>query len=283
MQILVLIKKRYLLLRHSWISLAIAIGIPIVIASALVGEVGKFERFGTCKVNLAVMKNASTAENSGFSYSTSSQPTYEILAPLASPRFDSDGMGDSAVSAVVGPAASFEGATQDEIYTSQVQDIFSTFNVGDFESKAVKALATRQTAESIADMITILKGDGGQPAFGIFAPAAGDITILHHMSSNLGVAAMSIITNRLANISATTGTARKISTSYREMRHVETDGNPMGILMLVFIAIGFVCSTSISIIYPVFERVNNVRALQYSNSVSVISFSKPALVFTDFH
>ena len=123
-------------------------------------------------------------------------------------------MGDSAVSAVVGPAASFEGATQDEIYTSQVQDLFSTFSLGDFESKAAKALATRSTAKSIADMIAILKGDGGQPAFGIFAPAAGDITILHHMSSNLGVAAMSIITNRLANISATTGTARRISTEH---------------------------------------------------------------------
>lgn len=268
---MVLIKKRYLLLRHNWISLAIAFGIPIVVAGALVGEVGKFEKFGTCKANLAVMKSSSAAEISGFSTS-SSEPTYEILAPLASPGFDLEGMGDSTVSAVVGPAASFKGVTQDGIYTAQVHDLFSTFSLGDFKSIAAKALATRSTAESISDMITMLKGDGGQPAFGIFAPAAGDITIIHHMSSNLGVAAMSIVTNRLANSSATTGTARKISTTYREMRHVEIDGNPIGILLLVFMVVAFVCSTSISIMYPVFERVNNVRALQYSNSVSVSYF-----------
>ena len=195
--------------------------------------------------------------------------SFVVLAPLESPSFDFEGMGYSAVSAVVGPPARFEGAAKDEIYASKVKDFFSTFSLGDFKSRETKAIATRSMASSLPDMITILKRDNGKPAFGIFAPDAGDITILHHMSNELGIAGMSVITNRLANSSTAIGKAREISTTYREMRHVTTDVDTMTILLVALITIGFVCSTTISILYPTFERINNVRALQYSNSVSV--------------
>ncbi|KAG4433383.1 hypothetical protein IFR05_011143 [Cadophora sp. M221] len=263
-QIWVLLKKRYLLLRHNWISLSISIGLPVIIAAALMSTVGKFPTFGKCSVNLATLRNASAAEQSSSQFTN----PYVTLAPLSEPAFDLEGMGDSAVSAVVGPASEFQGATQDSIYSSIVQGLFSTFSLGDFDSTAAKALATRPTTESIAEMITILQNDGGRPAFGIFAPASGAPTILHHMSNELGIAGMSVITNRFANASTTTGTARKISTTYREMRHAENGGDIMNILLVVLVAVAFVCSTSISIMYPTFERINNVRALQYSNSVT---------------
>ncbi|KAH9210733.1 ABC transporter-like protein [Leptodontidium sp. 2 PMI_412] len=263
-QIWVLLRKRYLLLRHNWISLSISIGLPVLIAAALMSTVGKFPTFGKCSVNLATMRNASMAEQSSSQFTNS----YVTLAPLSEPAFDLEGMGDSAVSAVVGPASEFQGTTQDSIYSSTAQDLFSTFSLGDFDSTTAKALATRPTAESVAEIITILQKDGGRPAFGIFAPGDGATTILHHMSNELGIADMSVITNRFANASTSTGTARKISTTYREMRHAENGGDVMNILLVVLVAVAFVCSTSISIMYPTFERINNVRALQYSNSVT---------------
>ncbi|ESZ92100.1 putative ABC transporter A family member 4 [Sclerotinia borealis F-4128] len=192
------------------------------------------------------MRNATAGESAN-------DTPYVALAPLEDSGFDLEGMGYSTVSAVIGPAAAFEGAAQNDLYTSKVQDIFSTFSLGDYESTASKALASRATGDSISDIIDILKGDNGEPAFGIFAPTTGDATLLHQ-SSELGIA------------------AKKISTAYRDMRHVpsNSEGDIMNILLVTLLTIGFVCSTSISIMYPTFERINNLRALQYSNSVSYI-------------
>lgn len=271
-KILVILKKRYLLARHSWMSYGIALVIPIVIAGALASSVAKFDSFDNCTHRIDVtMRNASVAESMSLG---EGYDNYDVLGPLDTPDFYSaEDLAYYAISSIAGPPTAFDGEAQNTIY---VENMGQYFGLVSLEREGVtgeqKALATRGNASSLTEMISIIKDHHGEPAFGVFAADSADITLVHRMYPEFSMAGMNIITNRLANSSAQTGTARKVKTTYRKFRHVKFEPDPLSIPILVFITLGFICSTSVSIMYPVFERINNVRALQYSNSVSV-SFS----------
>lgn len=247
----------------------IALAIPIIIAGALAGEFAKFNTFDPCTHRMDVtMRNASIEEAMS---SGESLGSFDVLGPLDTPDFYSaEDLAYYAISSVAGPPAAFDGEVQNTIYVENMGQYFSSFEL---EREGVtgeqKALATRGSASSLTDMVTIIKDNHGEPAFGVFAADSADITLVHRMSPEYSMAGMNIITNRLANSSAQTGTARQVKTSYRKFRHVKFDPDSLSIPLLVFVTLGLICSTSVSIMYPVFERINNVRALQYSNSVSV--------------
>ncbi|THV46424.1 hypothetical protein BGAL_0387g00030 [Botrytis galanthina] len=281
-QILVILKKRYLLARHSWMSYGIALVIPIVIAGALASSVAKFGSFDNCTHRIDVtMRNASIAESMSLG---EGYDNYDVLGPLDTPDFYSaEDLAYHAISSIAGPPTAFDGEAQNTIY---VENMGQYFGLVSLEREGVtgeqKALATRGNASSLTEMISIIKDHHGEPAFGVFAADSADITLVHRMYPEFSMAGMNIITNRLANSSAQTGTARKVKTTFRKFRHVKFEPDPLSIPILVFITLGFICSTSVSIMYPVFERINNVRALQYSNSVSSAALWTAYLIF-DMH
>ncbi|TGO49071.1 hypothetical protein BOTNAR_0445g00010 [Botryotinia narcissicola] len=262
-------------------SYGIALVIPIVIAGALASSVAKFDSFDNCTHRIDVtMRNASIAESMSLGEGFD---TYDVLGPLETPDFYSaEDLEYYAISSIAGPPAAFDGEAQSTIYVENMEQYFGSVSL---EEEGVtgeqKALATRGNASSLTEMISIVKDHHGQPAFGVFADSA-DITLVHRMNPEFSMAGMNIITNRLANSSAQTGTARKVKTTYRKFRHVNFTPDPLSIPILVFITLGLICSTSVSIMYPVFERINNVRALHYSNSVSSAALWTAYLIF-DMH
>ncbi|KAF7883671.1 uncharacterized protein EAF02_005591 [Botrytis sinoallii] len=280
-KILVILKKQYLLARHSWMSYGIALVIPLVITAALASSISKFESFDICTHRIDVtMRNASIAESISLG---EGYDTYDVLGPLDTPDFYSaEDLAHYAISSIAGPPAAFDGEAQNILYVENMERYFGSLTL---EKEGVtgeqKALATRGNASSLTEMISIIKDHHGEPAFGVFVDSA-NVTLVHRMYPEFSMAGMNIITNRLANSSTQTGTARKVKTTYRKFRHVKFEPDPLSIPILVFITLGFICSTSVSIIYPVFERINNVRALQYSNSVSSAALWTAYLIF-DIH
>ncbi|KAF7881327.1 hypothetical protein EAF00_012000 [Botryotinia globosa] len=243
-QILVILKKRYLLARHSWMSYGITLVIPIVIAGALASSVAKFDSFDNCTHIIDVtVRNASIAESMSLGEGFD---TYDALGLLETPNFYSaEDLADYTIFSIAGPPAAFDGEAQNTIYVENMGQYF------------------------------------GSPVFGVFADSA-DITLVHRMYPEFSMAGMKITTDRLANSSAQTGTARKVKTTYRKFRYVNFTPDPLSIPIFVFITLGFICSTSVSIMDLVFERINNVTVLQDSNSVSSAALWTAYLIF-DMH
>ncbi|KAF7946889.1 uncharacterized protein EAE97_004138 [Botrytis byssoidea] len=175
---LVILKKRYLLARHSWMSYGIALIIPIVIAGALASSVAKFDSFDNCTHRIDVtMRNASIAESMSLGEGFD---TYDVLGPLETPDFYSaEDLAYYAISSIAGPPAAFDGEAQSTIYVENMGQYFGSVSL---EKEGVtgeqKALATRGNASSLTEMISIVKDHHGQPAFGVFADSA-DITFVH--------------------------------------------------------------------------------------------------------
>ena len=266
---LAILKKRYLLTRQTWLSGTLALAIPIVLAAALASTVAKFGKFSPCLENMdVVLQNASFAEAAAFS---DFENSYTILRPLFKPDYFDD-LGRSSISAVVGPASAFQGDEQTQLYVSKMDQYFPNTTFTPYATaaeKLEKMFGTRGDVSTLAEMIAMIEANHGEPGFGIFAPSSSENTLVHRMSPEYAMSGLSIITNRLGLLSATGNASRTINTTYRKFRHVEVAPDMMSIPILVLITIGFICSTTVSIMYPVSEKINNVRALQYSNSVSV--------------
>lgn len=98
---------------------------------------------------------------------------------------------------------------------------FSEFGLGVFPDKINMAISTRANVSSVEVIFSSVRSNNGGPVFGIFAPAIGDTTLVHRMSPEYSMAGLNIITNRLANSSASNTQARVVKTTYREFRHVE--------------------------------------------------------------
>ncbi|KAF7892376.1 uncharacterized protein EAF01_010456 [Botrytis porri] len=170
---------------------------------------------------------------------------YDVLGPLDTPDFYSrEDHPYYAIPSISGPPAAFYGEVQNIIYVENMEHYSRSVSL---EEEGItgerKALATRGNASSITEMVSIIKDHHGEPAFGVFAADLADVTLVHRMSPEFSMAGMNIITNRLANSSAQTG------------------------------------RTSVSILYPVYEMIKNVRALQYSNSVSSAALWTAYLIF----
>jgi ATP-binding cassette subfamily A (ABC1) protein 3 len=109
--------------------------------------------------------------------------------------------------------------------------------------------------------------------FGIFAPEPENATIVHNIgygtyNFDSTIAGLSVIGNRIANATATNGQARIVQTTFRTFRVVATHHDFRAIPLVILIILGFITSTSVAVLYPTEERINNVRSLQYCNGVS---------------
>lgn len=121
------------------------------------------------------------------------------------------------------------------------------------------------------------------------------LTLLFHIET--GMAAFSLITNRIAN-STSDNQARQTVARLQTMRHVNPVHNGLNMPVSILIVIVFIASVSTAVIYPstlpifglqipgrimlmvkVYERVSNVRALEYSNGVSPFALWTAYLMF----
>jgi len=178
--------------------------------------------------------------------------------------------------ALFGPTSAFSGPVQDDLYISEIGPHIYTYDSesmsSGFNSSPNNTLSTRQL---VNDTISLIAGITNRTnsfyGFGIYAPTPETATLFHDSSiytANQNMLAFSLITNRLANETTTTGTARKVYANMRTFRSIESrvDFRSMPIAILVVLA--FVAAASIAVIYPAFEKVNRVRALHYCNGVS---------------
>lgn len=275
-QIAALFQKRYILLQQKagWISYGISLIIPIIIAAALVKFVYQFHPLQTCAENVAIFKNASIVEAGG--------PSPLVFGPLSyysQPYLYSY---ENAHSVFFGPEDSFSGAVQDELYTTAVENAVGTYSYYSYgdpsanETLEEQALALRWLVNSTDDMVFQITNASGVDleGFGIWAPTP-DHAILYYTTYSspsavgLSMIGFDLITNRIINATAPTGTTgRHVSTSVRTFSTPANKVNFLAMPISILISLAFIASASIAVIYPAFERINNVRALQYCNGVS---------------
>lgn len=257
-QIEIILRKRYILLRHNWISLIIALATPIIVAGALSSVLHNLPSFVLCQENL------SSFTNGAFSEIKSSSQSFN-LAPLALP--DASMLSGFETSAVVGPPAMFQGKVQDELYVFSTEQNFASAS---YETNS--PLSSRTNASTLDATIQKIKDLNGRVGFGIFAPTPDEITVLHQISTyevpDFTLAALSVVTNRLANSSTTNGSARKIQTAYRTFRYPSAGADYRILPVTLLVLLALITSTAVAINYPTYERVNNMQALQYCNGVS---------------
>jgi hypothetical protein len=186
---------------------------------------------------------------------------------------------ESQPSAIIGPKSAFTGAVQDDLYVFNIPVIFQP--EGDQSTNASwqvdEALSTRAFVNSTDDMvfqITNFSGLGnGYQGFGVFAPTPQTATLYYndytYMSSEgMAMLGLNLITNRIANVTATSGQARKVSTELRTMRTAPSHVSFFSMPIAILICLSFSVAASIAVIYPAFEKNNRVRALHYGNGVS---------------
>ncbi|KUJ19510.1 P-loop containing nucleoside triphosphate hydrolase protein [Mollisia scopiformis] len=283
-QVFTLFKKRHVLLRQKagWISYGINLIIPIIIASALVKFHYGFKSLQTCQTNELLLRNG-----------TQSEKTYgespSLFAPLAAYNGPELYLYDSTPTAYLGPQSEFVGTAQDALYLASLANlkIYSSGNTCSNEScLATELVATRQLVNNTADMIFgITNSSGyGYDGFGIYAPSP-ESAILFYSTENydsaieVGMDAFGFITNRISNSSTDTGKARISSATLRTMVHAENNVSLLSLPISALIALAFIAATSISVIYPTFERINQVRALHYCNGVSPFALWTGYLLF----
>jgi ATP-binding cassette subfamily A (ABC1) protein 3 len=295
-QILVILLKRYTLVTHMWISSAIALAIPIIIAAALSKFVGQFDSLRTCQQNFDDVRNINSPNYTGFT-GTPNDGTWVRLAPLESGGSSASLSYSDGNSTVVGPVAQWEGPTQDELFLLSTFPLFNTSMdyvpygyPADYKYNATnQTFATRANATTLDGVISIIKGDYGESGFGIFAPESEKepITLFHHIGQGYSayeetMAGMSLITNRIANSTTANGKARIVTSSQRFFRVIAVNHDFRALPLVIIIILGLITSTSVAIIYPTDERINNVRSLQYCNGVSPAALWIAYLIF-DMH
>lgn len=260
-QIMTLFRKRYTLLLHKsgWLSYGINLIIPIIIAAVLAKYLPDFPSLQSCQTNIAMSRNSTLAQGSDF-------------APLES----SDSIGFSSYSgepiALLGPQSAFKGPVQDELYVKGIGPYIYTSSRDPTATSAVEeTLDSRKFLDNSAGIVSTITDGSSFSGFGIWSPTPDNAVLFYdtpgYTSENY-VHAFSLITNRLANSTTTTGTARLSSANIRSFAKVESVGNYMSLPISILLVLGFIASTSIAVVYPAFEKINRVRALHYCNGVS---------------
>lgn len=280
-QIGVLFKKRYIIAVHkpNWITNAINLIIPLVIAGALVKFMYRMEPLTTCKMNVAILRNASNVEAAMNIYGAEST-IYDPLNAYTKPRlstFYSPG-------AIVGPQNEFSGEIQDQIFVSSVGSLFRQPDgygiVSNTTYETEQVLNTREIDSTEADVISAIQLSGGYTGFGLFAPTPSNATLYHFSSApEIGAQAFTLVTNRLSNSLQSTDVGRITKVQVRTMRHVKTDVDSRILAISVLLTLAFITATSISTIYPTSEKLNHVRALHYCNGVSPFALWVAYLLF----
>ncbi|EPE27975.1 P-loop containing nucleoside triphosphate hydrolase [Glarea lozoyensis ATCC 20868] len=287
-QVAALYHKRFVLLtqKAGWISYGINLAIPIIIAAALAKYIRRFDHLQTCAANDEALRNGSLSDSS---YSFGG-PSY---APLQS-GYGATIYAYDKPSALLGPPSEFQGAVQEDLYISDIGyfTYISTNNYGtsgpdpstETAANATSArnntLSTRAFVSSEDEMVARLASYSTSmsdyykaPSVAIFAPTP-DSSVFYYNTEQYStsldkvVIGFDYLTNRIANSTTTTGQAKQIVTSIRTMRHATNNSNFFGLPIGVLLVIAFIGCVSTSVIYPTFEKINRVRALQYCNGVS---------------
>ncbi|KAE8454159.1 hypothetical protein EG329_005084 [Mollisiaceae sp. DMI_Dod_QoI] len=274
-QVWTLFKKRHVLLRQKagWISYGINLIIPIIIASALVKFHYNFKSLQTCKINEILLRNGTQSQD------TPNSNNYPKFAPLAAYYTPDLYTYDGQPTAFIGPQSAFSGPVQDSLYGLSLTNV----EIDDYPSppcnntacSVAQALTTRQLVNDTAGMVFGITNSSeyGYNGFGIFAPTPESATLFYSTQNydstiGVGMTALSLITNRISNSTTTSGTARISSATLRTMVHAENNVSVLSLPISILIALAFIASTSIAVIYPAFEKINRVRALHYCNGVS---------------
>lgn len=294
-QVLTLYKKRYILLRQKagWISYGINTIIPIIIASALVKFMYKFDSLQTCQTNGILLRNATEG-------SSSEEAGYPVLAPLDYYDAPSIYSYQNRSSTYLGPTSAFTGGAQDQIYADVVGRIFSDYPAytyqpnGSYTSSPplnsseilAKSLSTRGFVNSTDEMIAGItnSSQNGYYSFGLYAPTSEAATLFYSASkgayqAGIQMVGFSLLTNRISNTTVTNGPAKISTASVRLMRMPKNKVNTFAMPIAVLISLAFIAATSVAVIYPSFERNNRVRALHYSNGVSPFALWAGYLLF----
>lgn len=115
----------------------------------------------------------------------------------------------------------------------------------------------------------------------------------------IGIQAFDYVTNRMSNMTTTSGPAREVTTTAKSLSHALKKHNWKTLPLQMLVIIAFVAAVSIAVIYPsmfstylnalslisqtnaipAYEKKSNVRALHYSNGVSPSSLWLAYLLF----
>ncbi|KFX91055.1 hypothetical protein V490_06103 [Pseudogymnoascus sp. VKM F-3557] len=276
-QVQALFMKRYILLQQKagWISYGINLIIVIIIAAALVKFHHDFDPLQTCQENHDSFRDPVGSNMSEYDYDA----YYPVLdRPVVSSLYAYDDQPQ----ALLAPAAAWSGPTQHELYKSIIGPLLVHGAYGPYEDAGVNdtvmndlVSSSQQFFAGLDDIVTQITNFSGRSynGFGIYSPTPETATLLYSsQESSYSLDQYSqifnLITNRISNSSTSGGTARETAVSFRSMRYPRSTPNPLSLPISALIILAFICATSISVIYPVYERVNNVRALHYSNGVS---------------
>ncbi|KAK1144117.1 hypothetical protein N8T08_005779 [Aspergillus melleus] len=259
-QIWVLFRKRcQLLMQWSGLTVyAVNLIIPILVAVALTNGMYDWKALDTCENAYQRYEHPSGAEFA---------PLMEAMTPMIP-------MVTGEVSAsILGPRRAFSGDIQDALYVENIASMFSGS-----ESQTLKS---RTLLNSQDDFEKAMFKSGGKVPFGIYAPTPGNAIFYHDASSYYaanGIDGFSFLTNRLANSTANSQ-ARIVSTTLRTFRHIVPVHDWRNMPIAILIVVAFMTAVSTTAIYPMYERVSKVRALQYSNGVSPFALWTAYLLF----
>ncbi|KAJ5587579.1 uncharacterized protein N7459_003344 [Penicillium hispanicum] len=254
-QIWVLFQKRYQLLYRpsGMVVYAVNLLLPIIVAAALTKYFAHWDALITCE---------------------ESYEKYIHPVGIDIPPFYSQSMSFTPTEKdILGPAQQFQGDIQDALFAQSIGTGSS--------SSTETVLKDRIFVNSQDEFNSAMQDSLGDAGFGIYAPTPDAATFYHsadYYSADSGLAAFSLITNRIANSTSDTH-ARQMTTRLRTMRHVEPVHDWKDMPVSILIVIVFMASVSTAIIYPVYERVSNVRALEYSNGVSPFALWTAYLLF----
>ncbi|CAG8951276.1 hypothetical protein HYFRA_00008025 [Hymenoscyphus fraxineus] len=290
-QVKALLGKRYALLtqKAGWISYGINLIIPIIIAAAVAKYVLKYEPIQTCATNSELLRNPSLSQSSTRLYSDSE--TNQRFGPLTgfySPSLYNTR--DSPV-ALLGPAAQFSGDVQNELYVNGI-NTFASSSYTNSSPSSSSQLGNRVLVNSSEALAARLSAKASSSSYRsssnipvpIWAPTPQTAVFFYDTAEDMSGLSANIIgfnylTYRIANATNPPGGAKMVVTYLRTMRTPANVVNGFAMPLSALIVIAFIACTSISVIYPVYERVMRVRALQYCNGVSPAALWVAYLLF----
>ncbi|KAI9041867.1 uncharacterized protein KD926_006412 [Aspergillus affinis] len=259
-QIWVLFRKRcQLLMQWSGLTVyAVNLVIPILVGVALTNAMYDWKALDTCENMYQRYEHPRGAEF---------PPLMEAMTPNIPMTTE------RVYAGVLGPQRLFSSDTQDILYLESFASMFSG-------SKS-QTLKDRMLVNSQDDFEKAMFKSFGDIPFGIYAPTP-DNAIFYHDASYYyaanGINAFSFLTNRLANSTAD-NQARLVSTTLRTFRHVQPVHDWRNMPISILIVVAFMAAVSTTAIYPMYERISKVRALQYSNGVSPFALWTAYLLF----
>ena len=223
-QIAALFNKRYMLLkqRSGWISYAINLAIPIIIAAVIAKFIRQFKDLNTCAMATEQFRHPVAEE--GYS-PTRPEPGYPVLTAwgVYTQYYSEQG----SVVAYLGPESTWSSGTYSNVYLDtylgqiNVMEASSNSgsNTGTKDAVALRnsTLASRSFVSKLEDMTgAITNAPRSFNGFGVWAPPNAAATIFHsayqgYTDRASSVTIMSLVTNALVNGNST-GTPRRFET-----------------------------------------------------------------------